>query len=82
MNIKSPRKAAYSKPHLTRHIDYISGTSKERRAMELKSMGPVNHEDAVHICQYLQKLTEKYFINKPEYIKSKKLSNLFYKNFH
>ena len=70
MNIKSHRKAAYSKPHLIRHIDYISGTDKERRAMELKSTGPVIHEDALHICQYLQKLTGKYFVNKPEFIKS------------
>jgi hypothetical protein len=76
MNIKSPRKASQSQPHIIRHINYIYGNSKERRELELKSMGPLTHQDAINICQYLQKLAGKYFINKPDHIKSKLFGNI------
>ena len=42
MNIKSPRRATQSQPHIIRHIKYIYGNSKERRETRIEKHGPIN----------------------------------------
>lgn len=70
MNTKTDRKVTYKQAHLTRHLDYLNGSAKDRRNMKLSNIGPLTHDDGLQICLYLQKMTENFFPNKPKHFTS------------